>query len=127
MRALVLIGILAACGGVANRRTVAGEGDTRKPKLDPIKPAARKEFENAMRAARIAVARQWGLRRRGLGVARHGSSLGREREDLHRARSDLHRAETARARTARARKGSRDRRERSGGVERARDPRAASR
>ncbi|MGE5182718.1 MAG: tetratricopeptide repeat protein [Acidobacteriota bacterium] len=42
-----------ACGGGHNKREVAGAGVRTKEKRDPIKPAARRDFEAAMRALRL--------------------------------------------------------------------------
>jgi tetratricopeptide (TPR) repeat protein len=51
--AIVLAATLAACGGADTKRTLPGGGVREKVRLDPIKPAARKEFESAMRALRL--------------------------------------------------------------------------
>ena len=44
---------LAGCGGSHSHRHVAGAGAAAKQKREPIKPAAMKEFESAMRALRL--------------------------------------------------------------------------
>ena len=49
--AVVAIALLAACGGTARRSTLGGPRI--KEHRDPIKPAAAKEFEAAMRAIRL--------------------------------------------------------------------------
>jgi tetratricopeptide (TPR) repeat protein len=49
----LVLGMLVACGGGAGKRETLGGGVARKQKLDPIKPAARREFEAAMRAIRL--------------------------------------------------------------------------
>ncbi len=53
--AMILVAVLAAaCGGKAGHRTLGGDGVAqKKQKRDPIKPAAYKEFEAAMRAIRL--------------------------------------------------------------------------
>jgi tetratricopeptide (TPR) repeat protein len=53
MKGLVLIALLAACGGSKGQRQVVGAGGRTKEHRDPVKPAARKEFEAAMRAIRL--------------------------------------------------------------------------
>ena len=45
--------LLSACGGGGGKREVVGAGGRTKEHRDPIKPAARKEFEAAMRALRL--------------------------------------------------------------------------
>ena len=50
---LGLVVLARGCGGGAGTRTQMGTGPTRKVKLDPIKPGARREFEAAMRAIRL--------------------------------------------------------------------------
>jgi tetratricopeptide (TPR) repeat protein len=51
--ALLLIALLAGCGGSKDSRHVVGAGGRTKEKRDPVKPAARKDFEAAMRALRL--------------------------------------------------------------------------
>lgn len=51
MRALVLIAVLAACGGSSVQRI--GPKGTKTAKLDPVNPKAQREFEAAMRATRL--------------------------------------------------------------------------
>ncbi len=53
MRVALVIVLLAACGGASGTRHVAGGGVATKEKRDPIKPDARRDFENAMRAMRL--------------------------------------------------------------------------
>jgi Tfp pilus assembly protein PilF len=52
-KAAVLCVALAACGGASGKRQVAGTGPALKQHRDPVKPAAQKEFEAAMRAIRL--------------------------------------------------------------------------
>jgi tetratricopeptide (TPR) repeat protein len=52
MKYVALIAALAACGGASGKRTVAGTGPGAQ-KREPVKPAAAKEFEAAMRAIRL--------------------------------------------------------------------------
>lgn len=52
IRALALVLALAACGGPAGTRT-AGTGKPATPKLEPVKPAALREFDAALRAMRL--------------------------------------------------------------------------
>ncbi len=52
-RGLVIVAILAACGGGSNKHQVAGAGARTKERRDPIKPAARKDFDAALRALRL--------------------------------------------------------------------------
>ena len=47
------VALLIACGGGSGKRQVAGTGPHTKEKRDPIKPAARRDFEAAMRALRL--------------------------------------------------------------------------
>jgi tetratricopeptide (TPR) repeat protein len=49
----LLVVVLAACGGTSGTRKVAGGGTRTKEKRDPVKPAARKDFDAAMRAVRL--------------------------------------------------------------------------
>jgi tetratricopeptide (TPR) repeat protein len=51
--AWILLAALAACGGASGKRQVAGTGPAVKQHRDPVKPAAQKEFEAAMRAIRL--------------------------------------------------------------------------
>lgn len=51
--ALGLALALAACGGASGTRQVVGGGVHTKEKRDPIKPNARRDFDNAMRALRL--------------------------------------------------------------------------
>ena len=51
MRAVVLIAVLAACGGSATSRI--GPQGRNITRLDPVDPKAAKEFESAMRALRL--------------------------------------------------------------------------
>src|SRR5207245_4942757 len=54
MLVLSLATLPAGCGGSTKHETLAvGTGRHDKPKRDPIKPAAYKEFEAAMRAMRL--------------------------------------------------------------------------
>jgi tetratricopeptide (TPR) repeat protein len=46
------VGLLPACGGASGKRNVAGTGPAHQHR-DPVKPAAAKEFEAAMRAMRL--------------------------------------------------------------------------
>ena len=52
MKKLVILVALAACGGTA-KKPEAPTGRQAKAKRDPVKPAAYKEFEAAMRAVRL--------------------------------------------------------------------------
>jgi tetratricopeptide (TPR) repeat protein len=52
--ALAMALLVVACGGAASTRVVAGNGVRAKENHDPIKPAARKQFDDAMRALRLA-------------------------------------------------------------------------
>ncbi len=53
-RFAIMLVLVAACGGKSSHRTLAGGGTHEaKPKRDPVKPAAYKEFEAAMRALRL--------------------------------------------------------------------------
>jgi tetratricopeptide (TPR) repeat protein len=47
------IACAAACGGAATTRQIAGSGVRAKENRDPIKPGARKAFDDAMRALRV--------------------------------------------------------------------------
>lgn len=47
-----LVANISACGGAGGKRNVAGTGPARQHR-DPVKPAAAKEFEAAMRAIRL--------------------------------------------------------------------------
>ncbi len=51
MRTLVIIAVLAACGGSSVNRI--GPNRARTAKLDPVNPKAQREFEAAMRATRL--------------------------------------------------------------------------
>jgi tetratricopeptide (TPR) repeat protein len=53
MKGLLVIALLAACGGSKDSRHVVGAGGRTAEKRDPIKPAARKDFDAAMRAIRL--------------------------------------------------------------------------
>jgi len=53
MRTVLLCIVLAACGGGGGKRSTLGAGTTAKQHRDPVKPAAAKEFEAAMRAIRL--------------------------------------------------------------------------
>jgi tetratricopeptide (TPR) repeat protein len=53
MRAVVFVALVAACGGGSGSRQVVGAGVRTKEKRDPIKPAARKSFDAALRALRL--------------------------------------------------------------------------
>lgn len=53
MRAALICIVLAACGGGGGKRSTLGTGATAKQHRDPVKPAAAKEFEAAMRAIRL--------------------------------------------------------------------------
>ena len=54
MTRLVMIALLiAACGGNIKGRIQSGGGKSNAPKLEPVKPAAMREFEAAMRAVRL--------------------------------------------------------------------------
>ncbi len=53
MKRALLFLALAACGGTSGKRNVAGTGPAAKQHHEPVKPAAQKEFEAAMRAIRL--------------------------------------------------------------------------
>jgi tetratricopeptide (TPR) repeat protein len=57
MRRLATIGFvlvsLAACSGTGGKRNIQTTGPRAAPKLDPVKPQARREFEAALRAIRL--------------------------------------------------------------------------
>ncbi|HEY1554307.1 MAG TPA: tetratricopeptide repeat protein [Kofleriaceae bacterium] len=50
---LAVLLAVCACGGTGATRHVAGSGTTAKVKRDPVKPAAMRAFEAAMRATRL--------------------------------------------------------------------------
>ncbi len=53
-RALALLPLgLSACNGGSAKRNIQGTGPRAAPKLDPVKPQARREFEAALRALRL--------------------------------------------------------------------------
>lgn len=45
--------VVAACGGGGTRKVASGSGPKPPPKLEPVKPAAMREFEAALRAMRL--------------------------------------------------------------------------
>ena len=53
MRRVLILVALAACGGSSSTRHVAGGGTHAKAHRDPIRPEARKAFENAMVTLRL--------------------------------------------------------------------------
>jgi len=46
------LALVAACGGSGGKRNLKTTGPRVAPKLDPVKPQARREFEAALRALR---------------------------------------------------------------------------
>src|SRR5207244_13466766 len=51
--ALLVTIVCAACGGGIKGRIQSGGGKPSAPKLEPVKPAAMREFEAAVRAVRL--------------------------------------------------------------------------
>ena len=51
---LAAAALAAACGGPGTKPRITSQGPREAPKLDPVKPAAMKEFEAALRALRLA-------------------------------------------------------------------------
>ncbi len=53
-RWILILAVLAACGsGTGSKRRIQSTGPRAAPKLDPVKPQARREFEAALRALRL--------------------------------------------------------------------------